>query len=70
MNATMATPGPAPIRPEPNPDVEARIQQFPDLFPDAPEVGKQALENALHEPRSQTSDLPREVAVPATSAPV
>src|ERR1700740_359255 len=38
--------------------VEAKIQQFRDLFADAPEIGKKALENALHELRSQTSDLP------------
>jgi hypothetical protein len=38
--------------------VEEKIQKFRDLFADAPEVGKMALENALHELRSQTSDLP------------
>src|SRR5262252_4682987 len=38
--------------------IEEKIQQFRDLFADAPELGKKALENALHELRSQTSDLP------------
>ena len=38
--------------------VEKKIQQFRELFADAPEVGKKALENALHELKSQTSDLP------------
>ena len=38
--------------------VEEKIQQFRELFADAPEIGKKALENALHELRSQTSDLP------------
>ena len=45
-----------------NPDqdhtVEKKIQQFRELFADAPEIGKKALENALHELKSQTSDLP------------
>ena len=39
-------------------DVEKKIQQFRELFADAPEIGKKALENALHELRSQTSELP------------
>jgi len=38
--------------------IEEKIQQFRELFADAPELGKKALENALHELRSQTSDLP------------
>ena len=38
--------------------VEEKIQKFRDLFADAPEIGKKALENAIHELRSQTSDLP------------
>src|ERR1700729_72074 len=41
-----------------DPNVEKKIQQFRDLFADAPQIGKTALENALHELRSQTSDLP------------
>jgi hypothetical protein len=35
-----------------------KIQQLRDLFADAPELGKKALENALHELKSQASDLP------------
>jgi len=38
--------------------VEQKIQQFRELFADAPELGKKALENALHELKSQASDLP------------
>jgi hypothetical protein len=38
--------------------VEKKIQQFRELFADAPQLGKTALENALHELRSETSDLP------------
>ena len=45
-------------RPEQDQNVEKKIQQFRELFADAPEIGKKALENALHELRSQTSDLP------------
>jgi hypothetical protein len=58
MNTTMASSGQTSIPPGPPPDVEAKIQQFRDLFADAPEIGKKALENALHELRSQTSALP------------
>src|SRR5262245_4967845 len=39
-------------------DLEKKIQQFRELFADAPEIGRKALENALHELRSQASDLP------------
>ena len=35
-----------------------KIQQFRDLFADAPETGKKAIENALKELKSQASDLP------------
>src|SRR5262245_5000629 len=38
--------------------VEKKIQQFRELFADAPQLGKTALENALHELRSEASDLP------------
>jgi hypothetical protein len=44
--------------PERDEAVEKKIQQFRELFADAPEIGKKALENALHELKSQTSDLP------------
>src|SRR6201988_1537184 len=37
---------------------ESKIQKLRALFADAPEVGKKALENALHELKSQASDLP------------
>ena len=45
-------------RPEQDQATEKKTQQFRELFADAPEIGKKALENALHELRSQTSDLP------------
>jgi len=48
----------APKEPEQDQAVEAKIQQMRELFADAPELGKKALENALHELRSETSDLP------------
>jgi hypothetical protein len=39
--------------------VEEKIKQFRELFADAPELGKKALENALHLLRSEASDLRR-----------
>jgi hypothetical protein len=38
--------------------VEEKIKQLRELFADAPEVGKQALENVLRELTSQASDTP------------
>ena len=38
--------------------VEKKVQQLRELFADAPELGKKALENALHELTSQASDPP------------
>jgi hypothetical protein len=38
--------------------IEKKIQQFRELFADAPEIGKKALENALHVLKSQASDPP------------
>jgi hypothetical protein len=40
------------------PTVEEKIQKLRALFADAPELGKKALENALHELKSQASALP------------
>src|SRR6476660_6147199 len=54
----MATQTQTSTKPGQDHSVEAKIQQFRDLFADAPEIGKKALENALHELRSQASDLP------------
>jgi hypothetical protein len=39
-------------------DTEQKIKQLRELFADAPELGKKALESALLELRSQASDLP------------
>jgi hypothetical protein len=52
----MATQTPA--RPEQDHSVEAKIQQFRELFADAPELGKQALENVLGELKSQVAQTP------------
>jgi len=38
--------------------VEEKIKLLRELFDDAPQIGKTALENALHELKSQASDLP------------
>ena len=37
---------------------EKKIQQLREIFADAPELGKKALENVLHELRSDTSETP------------
>jgi hypothetical protein len=39
-------------------DVQEKIQQLRELFADAPEVGKKALENVLQELTSQASETP------------
>ena len=54
----MATQTLTTTEPEQDQAVEEKIQQFRELFADAPELGKKALENALHELKSQASDLP------------
>jgi hypothetical protein len=42
-----------PTAPEHDQAVEKKIQQFRELFADAPELGKKALESALHQLRSE-----------------
>ena len=42
--------------PEPDQTVEKKIQQLRELFADAPEMGKAALENALPELKSQAAE--------------
>ena len=54
----MATQTQTSAEPDQDHSVEEKIQQLRELFADAPELGKKALENALHELRSQASDLP------------
>ena len=44
--------------PEHDQAVEKKIQQFRELFADAPEIGKKALENAARVLKSQASDPP------------
>ncbi len=45
-------------RAEQDQGVERKIQQLRELFAEAPQLGKTALENALRELKSQASDLP------------
>ena len=42
--------------PTPGPTSEEKIQQLRDLFADAPEIGKRALENVLGELTSQVAE--------------
>ena len=53
-----ATATPTQTGSKPSADTEQKIRQLRELFADAPELGKKALENALLELRSQASDLP------------
>jgi hypothetical protein len=46
------------ITPEQDQTTEGKIRKLRELFANAPEIGKKALENALHELKSQASDLP------------
>jgi len=48
-------------RPEYDQAAEKKIQQFRDLFADAPELGKQALENLLREITSDVSKPPQAI---------
>jgi len=43
---------------EKEPSVEEKVQKLRELFADAPQLGKTALENALRELKSQASNLP------------
>jgi hypothetical protein len=52
----MATPARTATGPEQDQTVEEKIQQVRELFADAPEVGKKALENVLGELRSQAPE--------------
>jgi hypothetical protein len=54
----MATPTQTASGSEPDRAVEQKIQQLRELFADAPEVGKKALENVLGELRSQAAQTP------------
>ena len=51
----MATPTQTATEPEPGQTAQQQIQQLRELFADAPEVGKRALENVLAELTSQVS---------------
>ena len=65
---TMATQTQAHTGPDHDHALEEKIKQFRELFADAPEIGKKALENALHELKSQASDLHRSGAAYACSS--
>src|SRR6476660_34670 len=54
----MATQTQTSTKPGQDHSVEAKVQQLRELFADAPEIGKKALENALRELKSQASDMP------------
>ena len=45
-------------KPEQDQALEKKLQQFRDLFAEAPELGKKALENSIATLRSQASDPP------------
>ncbi len=45
-------------KPEQGQAIEQKIKQFRELFADAPELGKKALENALQTLKSEASDPP------------
>ena len=53
------------IKPKPDQSAQEKIQELRELFADAPEVGKKALENVLRELTSQVADTPPP---PVTSA--
>src|SRR3954471_2077505 len=55
---TMATHTQTPNRPEQDQTAEAKIQQLLDLFADAPEVGKSALERVPREHTAQAQETP------------
>jgi hypothetical protein len=46
------------IKPKQDQNAEEKIQELRELFADAPEVGKEALENVLKELTSQVADTP------------
>ena len=54
----MATQTETTTGPEQNQTADEKIQQLRELFADAPEVGKKALENVLRELTSQASEPP------------
>ena len=57
-------------RPEQDQTTESKIQKLRELFANAPEVGKKALENALHELKSQARICRRQWKARAASAAV
>ena len=54
----MATQTQTPTGPQQDHAVEEKIRQFRELFADAPELGRKALENAVQVLKSQASDPP------------
>jgi hypothetical protein len=56
--------------PEEQQGVEKKIQQFRELFADAPELGKKAIENALQDPNRRLRICRRRLRALAVSVPV
>ena len=56
------------IKPKQEQSVQEKIQQLRELFADAPEVGKKALENVLNELTSQATDTPPQPIISAGRA--
>ena len=54
----MAPQAQTPTRPDQEPSVERKIQELRELFADAPELSRKALENVLGELRSQATVTP------------
>ena len=54
----MATQAQTPVRPAQDQAVEDKIRKLRDLFADAPQIGKTALENAFKDLKSQASETP------------
>lgn len=64
----MSTQSQAAIKSKPEQSVEEKIQQLRELFADASEVGKKALENVLKELTSQAADTPPQPVISAGRA--
>jgi hypothetical protein len=54
----VATQAQTPVRPAQDQAVEDKIRKLRDLFADAPQIGKTALENAFKDLKSQASETP------------
>jgi hypothetical protein len=66
----MATPTQTSTAAEQKRTVEEKIQKIRELFADAPELGRRALENVLGELTSQVSEPKRSMLAPAGRAQI